>query len=141
MQDYKRKEDPIASIIDVGNVPCNGCTLCCKNFDILRLLPEDNPDDYMTEPHPYRGGELMLAHKENGDCVYLGTDGCTIHNRRPRMCREMDCRLLAHKVGYTKARKLKGLPLRVFWRGVELLRQAKKEYRQNGKDYKQGKTA
>ncbi len=33
-----------------------------------------------------------LAQRENGDCVYLGTDGCTIYERRPSVCRGFDCR-------------------------------------------------
>jgi Fe-S-cluster containining protein len=51
-------------------VPCNGCTLCCKG-DAIRLTEEDNPEEYSTEPHPYISGALVLAHKPNGDCIYL----------------------------------------------------------------------
>lgn len=34
----------------------------------------------------------MLAHKDNGDCVYLGPTGCTIQHVKPQQCYEMDCR-------------------------------------------------
>lgn len=34
----------------------------------------------------------MLQHKPNGDCVYLGETGCTIHGRAPAICQEFDCR-------------------------------------------------
>src|SRR3990167_3882431 len=86
-------------------VPCNGCTLCCKG-DSLRLLPEDDPKQYQTVPHNYFQGQLMLDHKPNGDCIYLGDTDCTIHERRPQMCREMDCRVLATQLTWTQARKM-----------------------------------
>lgn len=34
----------------------------------------------------------MLAHKANGECVYLGKKGCTIHDRAPIVCKAFDCR-------------------------------------------------
>ena len=34
----------------------------------------------------------VLKQKPNGDCLYLGKQGCTIHDRAPKMCREFDCR-------------------------------------------------
>ena len=46
----------------------------------------------------------MLDHKPNGDCIYLGNGGCTIHESKPRMCREMDCRKVAAGLTYTQAR-------------------------------------
>jgi uncharacterized protein len=29
---------------------------------------------------------------ETGECIYLGRDGCTIHDRAPAICRAFDCR-------------------------------------------------
>lgn len=86
-------------------VPCNGCTLCCKG-DAIFLHPECGDDAalYMTVAAP--DGRLMLAHKPNGDCVYLEEGGCSIHGRAPTICRELDCRVLAKKLGYTLARKM-----------------------------------
>ena len=75
------------------DVPCNGCRLCCDG-DAIRLLPGDDPTQYQTEPHEMIRGALMLAHRKNGECVYLGEWGCTIHDRAPLMCREFDCRNL-----------------------------------------------
>jgi hypothetical protein len=79
---------------ETGNVPCNGCTLCCRN-DAIRLLPQDDPAQYQTVPHDHFPGHLMLAHKENGDCVYLTSEGCDIHGSKPTMCIKMDCRRIA----------------------------------------------
>lgn len=82
--------------IQTSIVPCNGCVTCCKKDNIF-LMPEhgDDPTQYVTEPsrHPLSGVEgVMIAHKENGDCYYLGETGCTIYDKRPACCRAYDCR-------------------------------------------------
>lgn len=90
-----------------AQVPCNGCRLCCQGDSIV-LHPElgDIPEKYQTEPFPAYGPKgLMLAHKPNGECIYLGESGCTIHDRAPAICREFDCRRFAEGMSYTKARK------------------------------------
>ena len=89
----------------MSHVPCNGCTLCCHG-DAVRLLPADEPNQYITESHPYIKGALMLAHKPDGACIYLGAGGCTIHDTSPQQCKEMDCRRIAAKITFTQARKL-----------------------------------
>ena len=89
----------------------------------MRLLPGDDPFQYQTEPHPYSIGAIMLAHKDNGDCIYLGDTGCTIHDRKPRQCLEMDCRIIAASVSFTQMRKLSRRDyrmLRVWRKGKEL---------------------
>lgn len=101
------------------DVPCNGCTRCCEG-DAVRLLPGDDFGAYQTEPHPWLPGERMLAHKDNGDCIYLGEAGCTIHERRPQMCREMDCRLIAASMSGRQAHRA-GIHS-IYRRGRELLR-------------------
>jgi uncharacterized protein len=77
-------------------VPCNGCTACCQK-DLLFLHPEmgDVEANYETEPafNPLTGRwGLALRHKANGECIYLGQGGCTIHGRAPAICQEFDCR-------------------------------------------------
>lgn len=76
--------------LQAASVPCNGCTACCQN-ELLMLHPEfgDNPREYLTQK---AGAKDALQQKENGDCIYLGKQGCTIWERRPAMCREFDCR-------------------------------------------------
>lgn len=76
------------------DVPCDGCTLCCKG-DAVRILPHEPQDKWQTEPHPYKAGARMIAHKPNGDCFYLGESGCTIQHDKPQQCWEMDCRRVA----------------------------------------------
>jgi uncharacterized protein len=104
-------------------VPCNGCTLCCQG-DAIRLEEEDRAEDFQTEPHPYIPGALMLAHKPNGECIYLDANGCSIHDRAPSLCRVADCRAVALKLDFETARRLHllgRLDFRVWDRGRELL--------------------
>lgn len=102
------------------NVPCNGCTICCQGYDAIRLLPGDDPTQYETEPHDRFPGHLMLAHKENGDCVYLGSGGCSIHDRKPKICQEMDCRNIARKLSKDQAKRY-NVPLVVWKRGRQMI--------------------
>jgi hypothetical protein len=109
-------------------VPCNGCTLCCQG-DAIRLLEEDNPADYLTEPHSYIPGALMLAHKPNGDCIYLEENGCSIHNRAPSLCKSADCRSIAFKYNFETALKMHEMgriDLRVWDKGNELIKKMKR---------------
>ena len=109
-------------------VPCNGCTLCCQG-DAIRLTEEDNPKEYLTEPHPYIAGALMLAHKPNGDCIYLNETGCSIHDHAPSLCRSADCRSLALKYDFDTAMRLhnmKRIDIRVWDKGNELINGMKK---------------
>jgi len=115
--------------ISFRHVPCNGCSLCCRG-DAIRLTEEDNPGDYITEPHSYIAGTLMLAHKPNGDCVYLIDSGCSIHDRAPLLCRSADCRSIALKYDFTTAMQLhqiKRIDIRVWDKGNELLKKLKEE--------------
>jgi len=83
-----------------ADVPCGSCHLCCKS-EVLVLLPDEG-DDVASYQHEFmelpQGRLPVLKHKPNGDCVYLGEDGCTIHERAPFICRIFDCRrwFLAH---------------------------------------------
>ena len=104
-------------------VPCNGCTLCCQG-DAVRLEAEDLTMGYQTEAHPYIKGALMLAHKPNGDCIYVNERGCSIHDRAPSLCRTADCRSLALRIDFETARALHRtgrLDLRVWDQGHKLL--------------------
>ncbi len=104
-------------------VPCNGCTRCCKG-DAVRILETEDPRNWKTEVHPIFISKLMLAHKPNRDCRYLGSNGCTIHETKPQMCKDMDCRNIARAYTFTQARKLAAknmLRFPVWKRGRELL--------------------
>ena len=97
-------------------VPCNGCVRCCIG-DAIRLLDDEDADHYLTVPHPNMPGKRMLAHKPDNSCFYLGPTGCTIHDSKPRLCRDFDCREIG-KFSFTFARRIKIIPI---WRkGREL---------------------
>ena len=47
----------------------------------------------------------VIKPRPNGDCLYLGPGGCTIHDRAPAICRAFGCRkyfasLLAQRAPY-----------------------------------------
>lgn len=77
---------------DRNTVPCNGCRACCRREHVV-LSPERGDDVLEYHTVSVDGGTArMLDHKLSGDCVYLGDDGCTIHDRAPWACRQFDCR-------------------------------------------------
>lgn len=92
--------------------------------EFIRILPHEDASQWQTVPHTIIKGHRMLAHKPNGECIYLGATGCNIHGNAPQQCRQMDCRTLANRITYTQARKL-NLPIAVLQRGKELLRVTK----------------
>jgi hypothetical protein len=107
----------------IKQVPCDGCTLCCQS-DAIRLEREDSPTQYKTEPHPFIAGALMLAHRPDGECIYLENGGCSIHDHAPSLCRLADCRSLALRIDYDTARRLhlmNRLDIRVWDQGHKLL--------------------
>lgn len=109
----------------LGDVPCNGCTRCCHG-DAVRILPDEDPAQWRTEPHDWDKRFRMLAHKPNGDCYYLGDHGCTIHQTKPQQCKQFDCRLIAARMTFTQARRADRdgrVRIEVWRRGRELMRQ------------------
>ncbi len=80
-----------------NSVPCKSCKLCCQGGQAIYLFPKegDNVSEYETMKlyNPVMREEgTALKFKDNGDCVYLGKEGCTIYDRRPVICRSYDCR-------------------------------------------------
>jgi len=72
---------------------CGTCTVCCQG-DIIFLKTGDDIRLYKTE---LVGEKLILQHKPNGDCIYLDR-GCSIYDKRPIVCRGLDCRKVYKKV-------------------------------------------
>ena len=111
-------------------VPCGGCRLCCKMFTILRPDKGDDPAQYTTAKW-YRDGldkppVIILDRLPNGDCSYLGEQGCTIHARAPYECRMYDCRAMcinSDRAGRKLAVKNGVVPKGIFERGRELIGQ------------------
>lgn len=60
---------------------------------MIPLLPEDGPvESWEAQALTVKDTTIhYLAHKEDGACVYLGENGCTIHDRAPVICRQFSC--------------------------------------------------
>jgi Fe-S-cluster containining protein len=117
--------------LPMRHVPCNGCRLCCLG-DAVRLEADDLAMNYQTEAHPYIRGALMIAHKPNGECIYLDERGCRIHDRAPSLCRTADCRSLAIRIDFESAKKLHlsgRMDIRVWDQGHKLLEEMKRQSR------------
>jgi len=110
-----------------ANVPCNGCTLCCRT--LIVPLAEEEYEQYQWAWITKRDGTRLgraLQRKPTGECVYLGEQGCTIHERAPHVCKRFDCRELFRKsdrAGRRAAVKSGKLPKALFDKGREMLKQ------------------
>lgn len=124
--------DPLSrgkAIAPRATVPCGSCRACCNELIILHPEDGDDPSAYLTRTvkHPLTGQPVpALLHKPDGNCFYLGKEGCTIHERAPILCREFDCRRavlnLKRKLG---SKNFKALLARspTLQRGLELVGQ------------------
>lgn len=61
------------------------------------LFPEHGDDvaSYETEEWTLPGTNetgRVLKKGPDGNCIYLGKEGCSIHERAPLICRTFDCR-------------------------------------------------
>lgn len=72
----------------IAKVDCGACRKCCKNSLIL-LQGDESPVAYQC--YEFQPGVYALNQKANGECVYLGPQGCTIWGRHPVVCRVFDC--------------------------------------------------
>ena len=77
-----------------SDVPCGSCHLCCRS-DVIMLLPDEGDviENYEHDVVELPEGNGAIVKKgADGNCIYLGPDGCTIHDRAPLICRVFDCR-------------------------------------------------
>lgn len=80
-------------------VPCGSCSLCCQGDAII--IHKDFGDRVSDYDCVRWNGVWKIRSKENGDCIYLNREkGCTIHHKRPAVCREFDCRGLVRRMGH-----------------------------------------
>jgi Fe-S-cluster containining protein len=74
---------------------CSRCSHCCHDkliqmnpYEIARLAANRGVSTAEFRARFTQDGEgLYLAHKEEGACVFLGEQGCTVHPDRPLVCR------------------------------------------------------
>ncbi len=84
---------------------CNGCTACCIKEAIF-LHPECGDIVEFYETDTYNGRHILKHTKNSEECIYLTPNGCGIYDVRPTICRELDCRLVVRKLGFTRSRKM-----------------------------------
>jgi uncharacterized protein len=73
---------------------CNACNRCCRNkvirvnpYEILRLARRLGLSTTEFVERNTEAGGTVLSSNENGNCVFLGEHGCTVHPDRPLACR------------------------------------------------------
>jgi Fe-S-cluster containining protein len=89
-------------------VPCGSCRHCCQR-DWIVLFPEhgDVIESYDCERVLSPAGwVVVLKHKPNGECIYLGPEGCTIHTRAPSLCQAFDCRRFYLMYSHAERRRM-----------------------------------
>jgi Fe-S-cluster containining protein len=89
--DTKKKSQPT----------CSMCGLCCQLFWINLNEEEYNSRKYLTVfddieifddfTKAKECGANLVKKKNNGDCIYLKANKCSIHERRPVVCKEFFC--------------------------------------------------
>jgi uncharacterized protein len=81
-----------------SDVPCDGCTACCKSSQFIPVGPDEADTlahiaPSLLFPAPRRPGHLVLGYDERGHCPMLVDERCSIYEHRPRACRTYDCRI------------------------------------------------
>jgi len=76
-----------------ATVPCDQCAApCCTTFDFIELDPRvDDVSQYATQQT--EDGRTVLQQQADGSCLYFVDGRCSIHMRRPLVCRVFDCRI------------------------------------------------
>lgn len=86
---------------------CSQCGLCCGLFLVNLTKEEYQSGKYRTQfeefgliDNFYKAttcGANTLKQKEDGSCIYLEANKCSIHKIRPQVCREFFCTLKLKK--------------------------------------------
>jgi Fe-S-cluster containining protein len=101
------------------------CGLCCKLFLINLNKEEYLSGEYETQFQEFnlkddfgiieKYGGNILSQKKDGSCIYLKNNLCSIHEKRPQVCRNFDCnsklkkfKKMIRTITDTKKRPLKG---------------------------------
>jgi hypothetical protein len=83
------------------DVPCGGCTACCRSSMFIHIKPEETQTirripRALLFPAPGRPtGHVLMGYNDKGHCPMLVDDKCSIYEYRPQTCRSYDCRVFA----------------------------------------------
>jgi hypothetical protein len=91
------------AIADEGgsDVPCAGCTACCRSSQFVPVAPDEHdtiahiPPGLLFPAPRMPEGHQVLGYDVQGQCPMLVDDRCSIYDHRPRACRAYDCRVFA----------------------------------------------
>ena len=97
----KPESDAEARVIEAmlaeAIVPCGACHACCHSPVEVRPDHGDDPSLYrlavsVDRTAPNQHAMVTLDRKPDGSCYALRNGRCTIWDKRPRVCRNFDCR-------------------------------------------------
>ena len=81
--------------------PCSQCGVCCRLFLINLSQKEWLSGKYKAQFKKFglnddfntiqKYGGNILNQKKDGSCVYLKNNLCSIHKKRPQVCRDFFC--------------------------------------------------
>ena len=98
---------------------CNQSGVCCKLFFITLTEEEYKSGKYKTQFEEFgvvddfeeaqKCAANVLEQKEDGSCIYLKDNKCSIHPTRPKACRDFFCaskdKTYKHMIDMVKAHK------------------------------------
>ncbi len=80
---------------------CSQCGVCCRLFIINLNEKEYSSKEYKTLFEKFDHisdfkeaeeiGANLLSQNKDGSCIYLKDKRCSIHDRRPEVCRKFFC--------------------------------------------------
>lgn len=80
---------------------CSKCGLCCRLFLVNLDENEYKSGKYKTQFEEFciindfskatACGANILKQKKDGSCIYLKANKCSIHKKRPQVCRDFFC--------------------------------------------------
>ena len=84
-----------------AEVPCDGCTACCRASQFIHIGPAETealariPKALQFPAPRLPDGHVVVGYDQDGRCPMLVNDACSIYEHRPRTCRTYDCRVFA----------------------------------------------
>jgi Fe-S-cluster containining protein len=83
------------------DVPCGNCVGCCTSSLFVHVRPEESetlaviPARLLVRAPGGPRGHRLLGFADDGSCPMFAAGACSIYTRRPRTCRDYDCRMFA----------------------------------------------
>jgi len=81
---------------------CSQCGVCCQLFLINLTQKEWLSGKYKSQFREFglnddfnivqKYGGNILSQKKDGSCIYLKNNLCSIHKKRPQVCKDFFCR-------------------------------------------------